>query len=47
MSPAVSLRNYWYDEIKERMTRDAEARREIPVRAGTEPAVSAVVEAAV
>jgi NADH-quinone oxidoreductase subunit F len=47
MSPAVSLRNYWYDEIKERMTRDAEARGEIPVRAGTEPAVSAVVEAAV
>jgi len=27
--------------------RDAEARGEIPVRAGTEPAVSAVVEAAV
>jgi NADH-quinone oxidoreductase subunit F len=47
MSPAVSLRNYWYDEIKERMTRDAEARGEIPVRAGTEPATGIAVEAAV
>src|SRR5690348_8463821 len=36
MSPAVSLRNYWYDEIKERMSRDAEARGEIPVRSGAE-----------
>jgi hypothetical protein len=35
MSPTVSLRNYWYDEIKERMTRDAEARGELPVRAAS------------
>jgi NADH-quinone oxidoreductase subunit F len=26
MSPTQSLRNYWYDEIKERMARDTEAR---------------------
>jgi hypothetical protein len=37
MSPVVSLRNYWYDEIKERMTIDAERRTSdrgpgIPVR---------------
>src|SRR4029079_15819222 len=33
MSSTQSLRNFWYDEIKERMTRDSEARGEIPVRA--------------
>ena len=33
MSPTQSLRNFWYDEIKERMARDTEARGEIPVRA--------------
>jgi NADH-quinone oxidoreductase subunit F len=32
MSPTQSLRNFWYDDIKERMTRAAEARGEIPVR---------------
>ena len=32
MSPTQSLRNFWYDEIKERMARDAEARGEILVR---------------
>ena len=31
MSPTQSLRNFWYDEIKERMARDAEARGEIAV----------------
>jgi NADH-quinone oxidoreductase subunit F len=31
MSPVVSLRNYWYDEIKERMTRDAQRRGGITV----------------
>jgi NADH-quinone oxidoreductase subunit F len=31
MSPTVSLRNYWYDEIKARMARDAEARGEFVV----------------
>ena len=31
MSPTQSLRNFWYDEIKERMARDAEARGEISV----------------
>jgi NADH-quinone oxidoreductase subunit F len=31
MSPTQSLRNYWYDEIKERMARDTEARGEIAV----------------
>ena len=34
---------YFRDEIEERMTRDAEARGEIPVRSGTEPAVRAAV----
>ena len=33
MSPVVSLRNFWYDEIKERMTRDAERRAALEVRA--------------
>jgi hypothetical protein len=32
MSPTQSLRNFWYDEIKARMARDAEARGEIVVR---------------
>jgi hypothetical protein len=41
MSPTQSLRNYWYDEIKERMARDAAARSELLVRSGTEPAVRA------
>jgi hypothetical protein len=36
MSPTVSLRNYWYDEIKERMARDAAARGEFVVT--SEPA---------
>ena len=36
MSPTVSLRNYWYDEIKERMARDAEARGEFVVGPGAE-----------
>jgi hypothetical protein len=31
MSPTQSLRNFWYDEIKERMARDAAARGEISV----------------
>jgi hypothetical protein len=36
MSPTVSLRNYWYDEIKDRMTRDTEARGAFVVQ--SEPA---------
>ena len=31
MSPVVSLRNYWYDEIKERLAADAQRRGAIEV----------------
>jgi NADH:ubiquinone oxidoreductase subunit F (NADH-binding) len=33
MSPVVSLRNYWYDEIKERLATDAQRRGAIEVTA--------------
>ena len=32
-SPVVSLRNYWYDEIKERLAADAARRGSIAVKA--------------
>ena len=46
MSPTQSLRNFWYDEIKERMARDAEARGEILVTVAlVEPVAPAEVPA--